>query len=161
MSDVTIQINGRSYQIACEDDQEDHLRRLAEFVESRLQDVVSTVGQVGQDRLLVMTSLLIADELSTTGNPSIGCYVISMTHSADDVMNVLWLWKTAWLQKTGSMDNLPHLQIVPLFETIDDLRRSADILLDLLQNPTYQEYLSLQEEKSQMVKLGNWALAIH
>tara|TARA_B100000459_G_scaffold146799_1_gene114015 strand:+ start:1048 stop:1404 length:357 start_codon:yes stop_codon:yes gene_type:complete len=66
MSDVTIQINGRSYQIACEDDQEDHLRRLAEFLESRLQDVVSMVGQVGQDRLLVMASLLIADELSDT-----------------------------------------------------------------------------------------------
>ena len=66
MSDVTLQINGRSYQIACEDGQEDHLTQLAEFLESRVQDVVSTVGQVGQDRLLVMVSLLIADELSDT-----------------------------------------------------------------------------------------------
>ena len=64
MSDVKIEINGRSYQIACEDGQEDHLQRLAEFLEKRLQDVVSTVGQVGQDRLLVMAGLLIADELS-------------------------------------------------------------------------------------------------
>ena len=64
MSDVKIEINGRYYQIACEDGQEDHLQRLAEFLEKRLQDVVSTVGQVGQDRLLVMAGLLIADELS-------------------------------------------------------------------------------------------------
>ena len=64
MSDVKIEINGRSYQIACEDGQEDHLQRLAEFLEKRLQDVVSTVGQVAQDRLLVMAGLLIADELS-------------------------------------------------------------------------------------------------
>ena len=64
MSDVKIEINGRSYQIACEDGLENHLQRLAEFLEKRLQDVVSTVGQVGQDRLLVMAGLLIADELS-------------------------------------------------------------------------------------------------
>jgi len=64
MSDVTIEINGRAYQIACEDGQEEHLQRLAEFLEKRLQDVASTVGQVGQERLLVMAGLLIADELS-------------------------------------------------------------------------------------------------
>ena len=64
MSDVKIEINRRSYQIACEDGQEDHLQRLAEFLKKRLQDLISTVGQVGQDRLLVMVGLLIADELS-------------------------------------------------------------------------------------------------
>jgi cell division protein ZapA len=64
MSDVTIEINGRAYQIACEDGQEDHLERLAEFLEKRLQDVASTVGQVGQERLLVMVGLLVADDLS-------------------------------------------------------------------------------------------------
>lgn len=64
MSEVTIRINGKGYQIACEDGQEEHLLRLAEFLDQRVQDVISTVGQVGPERLLVMASLLIADELS-------------------------------------------------------------------------------------------------
>lgn len=64
MSEVTIQLNGRAYQIACEDGQEEHLERLAGFLDKRIEDVVSTVGQVGQERLLVMAGLLIADELS-------------------------------------------------------------------------------------------------
>jgi cell division protein ZapA len=64
MSDVTIEINGRAYQIACEDGQEDHLKRLAEILEKRLQDLVSNVGQVGQERLFVLVGLLMADELS-------------------------------------------------------------------------------------------------
>ena len=64
MSDVKIEINGRSYQVSCEDGQEDRLRLLAALLQKRLQDVVSTVGQVGQDRLLLMASLLMADELS-------------------------------------------------------------------------------------------------
>lgn len=64
MSQVTIKINGRPYDIACEDGQEDHLRRLAEHLDRRVQEVVATVGQVGEARLLVMASLLVADELS-------------------------------------------------------------------------------------------------
>ena len=64
MADVTIEINRRAYQIACEDDQKAHLNRLAGFLNKRMEDVVTTVGQVGQDRLLVMVGLLIADELS-------------------------------------------------------------------------------------------------
>ena len=64
MSVVTVELNGRNYQITCKDGQEEHLERLVKFVDKHLQDVVSTVGQIGQDRLLVMASLLIADELS-------------------------------------------------------------------------------------------------
>ena len=64
MTDVTIEINQRGYQIVCEDGQEEHLTRLGEFLEKRLQDVIATVGQVSQDQLLVMAGLLIADELS-------------------------------------------------------------------------------------------------
>ena len=64
MSQVTIRINGRPYDIACEDGQEDHLQRLADHLEKRVQEVVATVGQIGEARVLIMASLLIADELS-------------------------------------------------------------------------------------------------
>jgi cell division protein ZapA len=61
---VTIRINGRPYEIGCEDGQEDHLQRLSEYVDRRVRELVGSVGQVEQARLLVMASLLIADELS-------------------------------------------------------------------------------------------------
>ena len=60
---VAISINGRDYDIACDDGQEEHLTRLAGFVDERVQELVSTVGNIGDMRLLVLTSLLIADEL--------------------------------------------------------------------------------------------------
>jgi cell division protein ZapA len=66
MAQVDIRINNRPYRIACDDGQEEHLTRLAEFVDKRVQELVGSVGQVGEDRLLVMASLLIADELSET-----------------------------------------------------------------------------------------------
>jgi len=64
MAQVTVQINGRSYQIACDDGQEAHLTRLGGYIDNRVQELVAAVGQVGDARLLVMVSLLIADELS-------------------------------------------------------------------------------------------------
>jgi cell division protein ZapA len=66
MAQVDVAINGKSYRIACDDGQEGHLLQLAAFVDQRIQELVASVGQVGDARLLVMASLLISDELSET-----------------------------------------------------------------------------------------------
>jgi cell division protein ZapA len=64
MPQVDVNINGRRYQIACDEGQEEHLTQLADYVDKRIQELVGAVGQVGDARLLVMTSLLVADELA-------------------------------------------------------------------------------------------------
>lgn len=64
MAQVTVAVNGRKYQIACDDGQEAHLTRLGGYVDKRISELVAAIGQVGDARLLVMASLLIADELS-------------------------------------------------------------------------------------------------
>jgi cell division protein ZapA len=63
MAQVEIIINGQSYRIACEDGQEQRLGELARMVDAHVGDLVEQVGQVGHTRLLVMASLLVADEL--------------------------------------------------------------------------------------------------
>ena len=64
MAQVSVTINGRKHDIACDDGQEAHLVRLAAYVDKRIGELVAAVGQVGDSRLLVMASLLVADELS-------------------------------------------------------------------------------------------------
>ncbi|MDX1421975.1 MAG: cell division protein ZapA [Kiloniellales bacterium] len=64
MPELTVTINGREYQVACDDGQEDHLSKLARYIDAKMGELVGAVGQIGDARLLVMTSLLIADELS-------------------------------------------------------------------------------------------------
>ena len=66
MAQIDVAINGRSYRIACDDGQEEHIGKLAAYVDQRIAELVSSVGQVGEARLLVMAALLIADELSET-----------------------------------------------------------------------------------------------
>jgi cell division protein ZapA len=60
---VALDINGRRYEMACDDGQEGHLQALAEYVDRRVRELASSVGQVGESRLLLMANLLIADEL--------------------------------------------------------------------------------------------------
>ena len=63
MSHLSVAINGQNYTIACDNGQEGRIRDLAAGIDKKIQDLVSEVGQVGDNRLLVMTSLLLADEL--------------------------------------------------------------------------------------------------
>ena len=64
MAQVSVSINRRNYRIACDDGQEAHLTELAGLVDERVAELVEAVGQIGDTRLMVMTSLLIADELA-------------------------------------------------------------------------------------------------
>jgi cell division protein ZapA len=68
MATVSLTINGRNYDVACDDGQEDHLRSLGKMIDDRVKGLVTSVGQVGEARLLMMTGLLLADELQGGGN---------------------------------------------------------------------------------------------
>lgn len=63
MAQVSLSINARSYLIACDDGQEAHLERLGAYLDEKMSDLSTAVGNVGEARLLVMAALLISDEL--------------------------------------------------------------------------------------------------
>ena len=63
MAHVTIKLNGYSYTVGCEDGQEQHLMAMAEQVESRIDSIKKLGGSSGEARLLVLTALLLADEI--------------------------------------------------------------------------------------------------
>ena len=61
---VNIMVNNRAYTIACDDGEEDHLKELAAHVDTKAREVLGSVGQVGDARLLLMSALVIADDLA-------------------------------------------------------------------------------------------------
>lgn len=72
-----------------------------------------------------------------------GTYVISMTHHASHIMEVMLLAHMAGL--VGYDENRQlfcHIQISPLFETIDDLKRITEVLSHLLENEAYRACLT-------------------
>jgi phosphoenolpyruvate carboxylase len=105
---------------------------------------------------------LIARSRQVYGQDLLGPFIISMTQEATDVLAVLLLAR--W---TGCDVGL---QIVPLFETIQDLQAAPQILTDLFSLPDYRDHL-LTCDNEQMVMIGysdsnkdggylaaNWAL---
>ena len=63
MAQVTVKINGYAYTVGCDDGQEHHLMQMASEVENRVDSIKALGGQSGEARLLVLSSLLMADEL--------------------------------------------------------------------------------------------------
>ncbi len=63
MGQVAITIKGNNYQIACDEGQEERLIRLGAYVDERTTELVKSVGDVGDMRLMVMASLLVTDKL--------------------------------------------------------------------------------------------------
>lgn len=98
---------------------------------------------------------LLAKTVRGFGTAPLGGHVISMTHQLSDVLAVLWLWRDAWEKVEAEGSDLPYLPIVPLFETIDDLARSAEVLDSMLSDPLYRAYLdSAPDEPTQIVMVG-------
>jgi cell division protein ZapA len=64
VAQVLLVVNGRDYQIACEDGEEEHIAYLAQYINHHVDNLVESVGQVGEARLLLMAALVLADELS-------------------------------------------------------------------------------------------------
>ena len=69
---VTIRLNGTPYQIGCGAGEEEHVARLGSEVEDILQQLVASVGQIGEARLLAMVALILADKASETGASETG-----------------------------------------------------------------------------------------
>lgn len=63
MPTLDITIHNRPYGVQCGEGEELRLKRLASYVDARVREQAAAHGQIGDARLLVLTSLLIADEL--------------------------------------------------------------------------------------------------
>jgi phosphoenolpyruvate carboxylase len=82
-----------------------------------------------------------------------GTYVISMTHQASHIMEVMWLAALVGLAGKDGDGWHCNIQISPLFETIDDLSHIETVLGTLFDNPVYRALLTASGNQ-QEVMLG-------
>lgn len=64
MAHVVVTIAGRTYRMACEDGEEAHLEALARLVEDKILTLREGFGDIGEQRIVVMAALTIADDAS-------------------------------------------------------------------------------------------------
>lgn len=63
MGQISVTLNGRTYRLECGEGEEAHLIELAEYLGTHVEDMKRKFGQVGDDRLILMASLVVLDEL--------------------------------------------------------------------------------------------------
>ena len=118
----------------------------------------------------VMDSFEAIREMVQVVPAALGSYIISMTHEISHLLEVLLLAKEVGLWEIREDEIHCPLDVVPLFETVDDLNRADHLLQQLFVHPIYRKHLAnrgdLQEvmlgysdsNKDGGYWMANWAL---
>jgi phosphoenolpyruvate carboxylase len=149
VSAVLQQLDGTDYSALSE---EKRLAILARLMEQKPPRVDSTdFADMSRETLKVFDVMAqIRKEIS----PKVfGNYVISMTHAASHVMEVMFLAWLAGLAGNRDGDWFCDIRISPLFETIDDLEHIEPVMNQLLDNTAYAALLKASGN-TQEVMLG-------
>jgi phosphoenolpyruvate carboxylase len=126
------------------------------------------LSELARKELAIITAA--ARAVIIYGPPAVPNYIISMCRSVSDLLEAgILLKECGLLDASGSEPHCP-VGVVPLFETIDDLRRGASILEAALDLPVYRSIVRARSD-SQEIMLGysdsnkdggyltaNWAL---
>ena len=66
MANITIKFNGKEFLLSCEDGQEEHLDELSLQLNNRFNKLKNDLGNIGENKLLLITSIKIMDEYFET-----------------------------------------------------------------------------------------------
>ena len=151
VSEIITIINKSDYEKLSE---EDRLSTLEQIINSDItrEDIYDKLSDASKNVLEVFETMkTLRGKIS---NQALGNYVISMTHNASHIFEVILLAKIANLvcKKNGKLES--NIKITPLFETIEDLTRIEEILEKLFSNKLYTNLITERDNKFQEVMLG-------
>ena len=66
MANVNIKFNGKDFLLSCDDGQEEHLEELLTHINQKFNDLKNELGNIGENKLLLITSVQIMDEYFET-----------------------------------------------------------------------------------------------
>ncbi len=66
MANVNIKFNGKEFLLSCDDGQEEHLEELSLYLNNKFNDLKDSLGNIGENKLLLITSIKVMDEYFET-----------------------------------------------------------------------------------------------
>jgi len=66
MANVNIKFNGKEFLLSCDDGQEEHLEELSLYLNNKFNDLKNSLGNIGENKLLLITSIKVMDEYFET-----------------------------------------------------------------------------------------------
>jgi len=62
MANINIKFNNKDYLLSCEDGQEENLKELANYLDSKYEELKKNLGNIGESKLLLITAIKMVDE---------------------------------------------------------------------------------------------------
>jgi phosphoenolpyruvate carboxylase len=125
-------------------------------------------AELPETATMVLDTFGVIREATRAEPEAIRCYIVSMTHAISDLLEPMLLAKEVGL--ANPQGEFPSLDFVPLFETIEDLETSHELMGKLFEHPAYRPQLEARG-RFQEIMLGysdsnkdggywmaNWAL---
>lgn len=137
---------------------------------SNPRPLVPVTAVLSDDSRSLLSVLNLVRKAIMSDRDSVGSLIISMTHHVSHLLEAILVCKETGLWQYNEGNILSPIDIVPLFETIDDLQRSSSLMKELYENPIYELHLK-SRNNFQEIMLGysdsnkdggywmaNWAL---
>jgi phosphoenolpyruvate carboxylase len=137
---------------------------------SNPRPLVPINSTISDESKALLTSLNLVRKAILMDSSTIGSLIISMTHHVSHMLEAVLLCKETglWQYNEGNVSSM--LDVVPLFETIDDLERSHILMEELFNNPIYEMQLKARGHFQEIMLgysdsnkdggywMANWAL---
>jgi len=107
-----------------------------------------TIGE--EAKAMLDTYRVISEHINKYGDEALGSLIVSMTRNLSDLLVVYLLEREAGLMINTEDGMASGLPVVPLFETIDDLIHSPQILDAFLSHPVTRNSLNLQRKSNSL-----------
>lgn len=104
-----------------------------------------------EPRRVLDTFHAIATIQAEAGAAAVSTYIVSMTTCAEDLLRVLLLAREAGLVDLAADPPVSRIDVVPLFETLDDLVRAPEVMRSLLDDEVYRRQLAARGGRQEVM----------
>ncbi len=153
LGEIWQKLNPTATVAAPEPGTKDWTRWLADELDKPLGFIPRFQNVSDESRELLGLLDLIRETIDGPDPEAIGTFILSMTQSADDILGLYLLAKFCGLFSDVNARETCRIKVVPLFETIEDLRAGPDIMRTLLANPMVRNSIAANGD-AQEIMLG-------
>ena len=146
MANVNIKFNGKEFLLSCEDGQEEHLEELSVQLNNKFNSLKNKLGNIGENKLLLITSITIIDEyFETKKNLSTQKKEINEIKSKfKELKSLIYDYKN---QKENQIQDLNQIQL-ELKNQIEKNKNQYDEILDNTTNHIENFIKNLNKDSS-------------
>ena len=117
MANVNIKFNNKDYLLSCDDGQEESLKKLTKFLDSKYSELKDKLGNIGENKLLLITTIQLIDEYFDLKRK-----VADQKTKLDVISNKFKEIKSLAINYKGNKDN----EIKKLHNELDNFKKTID-----------------------------------